>query len=357
MTLVLIVLQLDSSDLPWLVYILGIRYYLAYVPLMFIMRDVMRRGDTDRYIKLMLWLSIPIMLLVMLQFFSPVASNINRGLNDDINGRFLVIAGIVRPYGPFTFTQAQATYSVLSLCGLLIGLERRRALQLSWLALGVFAFACFAMGALSGARTYFIGAGIVIGFYLLGSFTSPGIRQGGARLLSVAAVVVGFLVVFVFVFPTSFDAMLQRQESTMHGGEDLTRRSLSSFTEVGAAFSDAPPVGLGLGAGSNAGAAARGETADWSLGENDWPRIVMETGPLAGALYISFRIAAFLWIFYESFAANRRTGDVSALVMFGIAGPTLLVQQITAQNQMLSFCWFTCGMTLALARTSERPTM
>lgn len=345
----LVAVEAALHPLPIALYAIGLRNYLLYIPLTFIMRDVITRDDVARYLRFSLMISVPIGVLVAVQFFSPVGSIINKGLDETIIGRFLVAAGVVRPYGPFTFAAAQATFSVLAMANLLVAYDRKQELGLPiWLWIAAAA-ASFTMGALSGARTYFIGAAGVFAFYFLGSITAPDLSKKAARTTTGLLVVAALLGTFVFVFPLAFQTMSSRQQAAEHAEGSTVARTLSMITTVGTAVDRAEPFGVGIGAGSNAGAFVRGETGAWTLGEYDWPRIVIETGPVFGLSYLAFRALFFALLFAAALRANRERSDSSALTMFGLAGPTLLVAQITGQNQMLSLCWFTCGLTLAMA--------
>lgn len=332
--------------------LLGLRSYILYVPLAFIIAECWRATDVRRFLVLCLWLSLPIALLVFIQFSSPVSHWINKGTTDDVAGRFTVAFGIVRPYGPFTFAQAQNTFAAMMTALWLIAWEKRSAFRISPYLLIAGGFATLTMGALSGGRTYFGGAILIVIAYVLAGLAARDPRQGFVRLFRAVLGAISFLVVFVVVFPRSFEAMSARQASAVTSEGSTLGRALSWFTDIVEPMQTAPFWGHGLGAGSNAAARLMGES-NFIYGETEWMRIVNETGPLVGLLIILARIGFTLWLGWICLSVNRRTGDGSSLILFGFCGYLTLIANVTGQSQLLSFCWFAVGLTLALCRQNE----
>jgi len=340
---------------PALVFMLGLRSYIAYVPLAFIIAEVFDEFALGRFVKLSLMCSLPVAVLVAGQFFSPVGSPINKGLIDGTRGIFLVADGIVRPYGPFTFVLGQSTYASMMVAFVLIAWEKRSVYKIGMALLVSATVAVTVMGALSGARTFFGGAILVVLAYLLASLSGGRPTQGLSRIIFVVLLSAVFFFTFIVIFPTSFSAMSSRQVQAEHAEGSTLARGLSMFTQVGQSISSAPPFGHGIGAGSNAGAfiSSGGTAGDWTLGEYEWPRIVQELGPFAGILFIAFRVGLSALLALKAFHANRRARDPAALTLFGFSGYLLLTAQVVGQNQMLSFCWLTVGITMAFANCAH----
>jgi hypothetical protein len=72
-------------------------------------------------------------------------------------------------------------------------------------------------------------------------------------------------------------------------------------------------------------------------------------------MVISARVALTLWCGAIALRANVAHGDAGPLVIFGYVAPLLFYSQISGQNTLLSFCWFSLGLLLGLARTSPAP--
>ena len=347
----LALLQAIYWQYPILVPLLGIRFYLFYIPLAFIMGEVLTQYQMGRLLRFLLWTAIPIGVLVFLQFFSPVASPINKGLTDDVEGRFTVVAGIVRPYGPFTFVAPQANWAAMLLAVIIICWERLKTYRISiWLFLAATA-ATLIMGALSGSRTYFGLALIIMIFYIFAGLTSSKMATGVKRLFYVFSLLFIFSIVFMVTIPTANESMSKRQESAAASEGSTVGRAIDGL-DIVEPFNNAPILGYGLGAGSNAGNAVRGASA-LSLGETEWGRMINELGILFGYPIILFRILFLTSLGFLALMINRKTSDGAALVMFGFLGPLLLVGQITMQNQLVAICWFVVGMQLAFIRLAK----
>lgn len=338
---------------PPIVMALGIRSYVLYIPLAFILGHELSDADIRKFIIVSLYISIPISLLVFLQFTSPVESPINKGTSDDIESRFVVVAGIVRPYGPFTFTQAQAHFTALMVAITLIAWEKRRQYAIPTVLLGAGAFSTLTMGALSGTRTFFGLAALVCAAYVLAGLAAPQARQGVARLASFASVLIAFFVVFTVLFPTSFSAMSERQGEAEYAEGSTIARALRGF-DISEQLNSAPLFGYGAGSGSNAATVIAG-LEGFVYGETEWGRMVNELGSLIGPLAILFRVGVTLWLGWRCAKINRLTGDGAALILFGFSGYMLLYAQTTGQNQNLSFCWLAAGLTLSLCRSAQAP--
>src|SRR5208283_2207626 len=172
----LIVIVIQGSYLPInpIVYVFGIRNYLGYVPLAFIMGDLMTRDDINRMLRIILNTTLPIAPLVVLQFVSSPESIFNQAIGSDTDGIFLVAEGVVRPYGPFTFVIGQSTFAVMALAVFMIVIERRKEVRLSPLMLLACGAATGCMGAVSGSRTYFVSAGLIFLAALVSAVTARG---------------------------------------------------------------------------------------------------------------------------------------------------------------------------------------
>ncbi|WP_369062144.1 hypothetical protein ABOZ73_07920 [Caulobacter sp. 73W] len=345
-------LQAANAGLPPVVYAVGLRNYILFVPLMFIIGECLDERGLRAVINTVLIIAVPIAVLVILQFSSPVFSPINKGLDETVKGRFLVAQGVVRPYGPFTFVQAQNYFSIFTLACVLAAVELRQKLGISSPIIILGAVATIIMGALSGSRTFFVSAAILILFYCLPGLVSRDRRKAAARLAIVGASIGAFIIAFTVIFPKAYSTMSERQ-ATAEGSEgSIFARMTSIMTAgVGPAIETAPPLGFGLGAGSNVGTAATG-VRSWSLGEYDLPRMINELGPVAGLVAIMIRSGLGLWLLLVAVSAAMRSGNGAALPMAGLALILIVSGQVVGQNQVLSFCWLAMGMTLALSRTA-----
>ena len=333
------------------VYLIGLRNYLFFVPLIFVIPNVFTREDVNRFIVLFLYLTIPSGLAAVLQFYSPVDSFINKGIDDNPEFVFQVVTGVVRPYGLFTFSQAQATYAALSLTMALIALERRSELKMNTPLFAASLVAIGSMGVLSGSRTYFLAAGMIFISYAIASVTSSRPIVAAQRGLIVIGAVTALSVLMIFVFPQALETMTERQVNAERDEGSTLIRAVSMATEVATVFDDTPFFGRGIGFGTNAGAYLATGSLDFNLAEYEFTRIVQECGPFLGLIVISMRVALAIWLGILAIRANLRNGDAAPLLIFGYIAPLLFIGQISGQNTLVSLAWFTVGIAFALEKT------
>ncbi|WP_173486299.1 MULTISPECIES: hypothetical protein [unclassified Aliiroseovarius] len=335
---------------PLIVPLLAIRYFVLYIPLAFIMWQVLDEGQIRRILVFLLWVSVPVAALVMLQFLSPVASPINKGITDDIDSRFVVIEGIIRPYGPFTFVLGQNYFAAMMTGLSLVALDQRKRFRIGPITLFLGAMSAITMGALSGGRTYFAYLLLIVLAYIFAGLTARRARVALKRLVTVTLFAAVFVTMFVVVFPQAFASMTQRQINASANEGSPILRATSMITDGFYALDEAPLLGTGIGSGTNAARAAVGVTRGFINGEMEWQRFIFEFGPPLGALMLALRTWLVLWLFHYALRVNRQTGDGSALIFWGFVGPMLLTAQISMQNQMVSINWVSVGLMLALAK-------
>jgi hypothetical protein len=349
----LAIVQSIYRDLSPIIPVIAFRYYLFFIPLAFIIGDVFDADDLKRWTKWNLYMLVPLAALSLLQFYSPTDSFINSGvgqvdISQDKDYIFVVAEGVVRPYGTFSFTTGQALYSIFGVAVALIALERRRQLNLSTLVLLIGVISAFAMGAVNGTRSFFIGATIVIAAYFVSSATTA--TRFRTRIFIVAAAVLTFAFIFIVILPQAFDTMAERQATATGDEGSIFLRMISNFTEFTTVLDSTPALGYGVGAGTNVGVYLTTGERGFLIGEVEWTRLIGEMGQVVGLAVILLRVCFCVWLGLLAFNACRRKNDPSPVIWFGFVGPLLLIGQITSQNTENGFAWFGVGLVLASAK-------
>ena len=127
---------------------------------------------------------------------------------------------------------------------------------------------------------------------------------------------------------------------------------MGTFTAPVVVAGEAPFFGHGLGAGTNAGSALAGRGVGFALGEDDWQRIILESGPLVGNLFIFWRICLVIFLFSTAFKAARK-GNFLPLFIFGACFQLVLYGQI-GQPTVLGFATLGGGLLLAASQKSKK---
>lgn len=342
--------------------------YFLYVPLAFLIAEQFRREDLDRLTRHAAWLALASCPIVFLQFFSPADSVINLGSGLDEANQFKNLGaalGFVRPTGFFSSTAGQAHFVASSAALLLAAfLQRRRKPSLSPLLLWPGLIAVALMVLFSQSRTLFFMLGLILGAAAVG-----GLLTGRRRMLVRAAVLPALLVgtaavLWPILFPTAFEVFMTRWSNAQQSETQLFQfgvfgRAFHGFYAFLYHLADTPIAGYLLGFGGNAAnqldwvqlpAAAYNWQGYGAWAEDGWSRHIIELGPLLGISFIGFRVVLTLWLARKAVHAARRTGNTTALIVFGYVGIVLLQGQITGHGTINGFAWLFVGLCLAAAR-------
>ncbi len=339
----------------------GWRNYFLYVPLAFLVGAQFNASDLARFAKVTLWLSVPIALLVALQFAAPPNAPINVGFAAEKELQFkgmVVNAEHVRTTGPFTSTAGQqqfvSTAFAFLVALLLMPAARRQVGRLTLLVSTCGVLSCVGF---SGARGTFLQCGLAALCAL-----SIGLLGRGAALKTKAVylplvLTLAAVVLYPVVFPDALSAFLDRwnhasaAESHIEGG--VFGRALLGFTDFIRLIGVVPPLGHGLGYGGNASnllSATIDGVMPSKLAESDFSRHMVDLGPLFGLGFIAFRFALVAWLARLVLQATRQAPDPLPMLLFSFAGYVLLLGQITGNGTINVYGWLFVGLCIAACR-------
>jgi hypothetical protein len=332
----------------------GFRSNFLHLPLIFLIGKVF---DHDDLVKLGKWFligSIPMALLLAIQFNSAPGAFINRtvGLGETLQ----ISAGgdKIRPPGTFSFTSGVVFCGALSACFLLYG-GLTRGVYRNWLLFSA-GFALMVMIGVSGSRSVLLAVVVVIASLVAVIILRPSaLNQFGRNLLIVVAVL--FLVSRVPVFKEGvrilsdrFTATAEEEENTIAGG--LVARGFSGFAEAFKFVPVAPIGGYGLGIGTNGGAKFLTGRSMFLLTEGEWGRVVLESGPILGFAYLIWRCVLVFNLGVLSFRQLRR-GEILTIMLYCAGFIALLTGQF-GQPTNLGFAVSIGGLCLASANKRKR---
>lgn len=345
--------------------------YFFYVPLAFLIAEQFRRDDLDRLTRHVAWLALASCPIVFLQFFSPADSVVNLGSGLDEANQFKNLGaalGFVRPTGFFTSTLGQAHFVASSAALLLATFLQRRSkpsLRPPLLWSGLIAVAL--MVVFSQSRALFLLLGLILGAAAVGGLLT-GRRRAVMRAAVLPALLVGTAaVLWPLLFPTAFEVFMTRWSNAQQSETQLFQfgvfgRAFYGFYAFVYHLAETPIGGYLLGFGGNAS-----RQLDWvqlpqaaynwqrygAWAEDGWSRHIIELGPLLGIGFIGLRVLLTLWLARKAIGAARRTGNTTALIVFGYVGIELLQGQITGHGTVNGFVWIFVGVCLAAARISR----
>jgi hypothetical protein len=324
----------------------GLRTNFFHLPLIFLMPEVFDIDDVNKFGRWILIISIPMAVLMVLQYRSGPYSFLNATAGGE--GRQLdSVAGKIRPAGTFSFVTGIVQYYALVAVFVLHGLYQKRLYSLFLIAGGALSM-LIAM-AVSGSRS------AVFGVFLV--FLALGVCMLLNRALIVRSyklIFIGAICVLALSWTQVFSeglATTQKRFEMAGKSENTAERFLMEYLRPFLTISDAPFLGYGLGVGTNAGAAMLRGKVQFLLAEGEWSRIMLESGPIFGLAFILLRVAMTANIGWRCLC-RAAMGIYLPALLFGACGLNVMSGQL-GQPTSLGFAVFGGGLCLAACNKNK----
>ena len=325
----------------------GARILLIHFPLIFIIGTFFEKEDVIKMGKIVVWISIPMAVLIALQFYSPQSALVNRGVGGNMSGSgFSGAMGYFRPSGTFSFTNGTTLF--FSMAASFIFYFWLSPRQMNRIIL---------LGATVGlllAIPLSISRGLTFSVVVIMAFMLFIVSRNPKFLGQIIIAGVGIMIAMLFVgkadfFTTAIDVMAARFENAARseGGLEgtLGDRYLGGMIEAVATSLDMPFFGQGIGMGTNAGSALLSGGRTFLISEGEWGRLIGEMGALMGLSVIAIRLIISWKLFIASFY-RMRVGEILPWMLLSFA---LLVfpQGQWAQPTTLGFSTMIIGLLIA----------
>jgi hypothetical protein len=141
------------------------------------------------------------------------------------------------------------------------------------------------------------------------------------------------------------------EETSVVGG--LVGRTVGGFTEGLLVIDRVPLGGYGLGVGTSGGASFLTGQASFLLAENEWSRILLESGPILGLTFLIWRSAITMKLGWFSIR-QVRAGNTLPIFLF-MAGLFVVLQGPFGQPTTLGFAVVFAGLCLAARPLESAP--
>lgn len=329
----------------------GFRSNFLHLPLIFLIPRVLRPEDVKRIGWWTLILIIPMSALLIAQFNASPDSLLNRTASGE--GEMITAGmGKVRASGTFSFVIGVVGFYSMA-TAFLVWAVLKNGVYKNWLMF-VSGGALLIGIAVSGSRSVVGACAVVVSSLLLVIFVRPSaVNRVGQAL--VALVILGFIMTKTPIFKEGLTVLTTRFADVAQATEqsitaDLVSRVWEGFSQGIFVLGKAPFLGYGLGIGTNAGAKFLTGRSMFLLAEGEWPRILLESGPVLGLAYVLWRVSAVLrigWLCLQSV----RWSNLLPLLLFSSSFMQLVSGQF-GQPTILGFAVFTTGLALA-ARKEE----
>lgn len=327
--------------------IFGARIFLIHFPLIFVIGRVFNKADVITMGKVLLWISLPMAILIGMQFYSPQSAWVNRGVGGDLEGAgFSGALGFFRPPGTFSFISGTVAFYSLAACFIFYFLLNSKLISrvLLYAATGCLLIAI----PLSISRTLFFTVIVTLLFTIVA--VSRNSKYFGRILMGFLAMVVVFILLSnTSAFQTATKAFTARFEnaSAAEGGLQgvLVDRYLGGLIGALQNSSEQPFFGYGIGMGTNVGSMLLQGKVTYLISEGEWGRLIGELGPIMGLAIIFFR----LQISYVIGVASYKKIAKGNLLPWILLSYVLLnvPQGQWAQPTVLGFSIIGAGLTIA----------
>ncbi|MHA4894183.1 hypothetical protein ACXZ1K_05470 [Pedobacter sp. PWIIR3] len=282
----------------------GARIILIHFPFIFAMGRVFDRQDVIDLGKVILWISIPMGLLIALQFYSPQSAWVNRGLGGDVAGAgFQGALGYFRPPGTFSFTNGTTLFfSVVAVYVIYFWLSSDSVNKIVLLFASASVIASIP---LSISRSLFFGIGVSVIFAIIAALKSG--KYVGQIITTFFALFIGLIVLSqLSFFQTATEAFTERftNANESEGGIEgvLGDRYLGGLVSALVNSSEQSFFGQGIGMGTNAGSKLlTGDNTVFLISEEEWGRVIGEMGPILGLGIIFIRLGLCLKLFVKGY--------------------------------------------------------
>lgn len=353
-------LQITFNAFNPLVLLIGFRNYFLLLPLTFIIAEFFTKEDLIRFARITCWLALPTVVLVYLQYHSPVDAFINKNVGEgESTTIFTVAQGIVRTSGFFSFTSGHSQY-VLFFVGFLflnyfLPKDERFLSPLLYIILLLIAPV---MVIYAGSRGL-ISSILILSFFIMTAALLSIHRKSSFRVWGMFALG-GVLVYFLATtFLSENLGILESRFEAASKSEDTIYRFFSPYINFFKAYGfDVPSWGMGLGIGSNAGSFLMSGSRSFVTAESEWQSVMAEAGPILGSVFILYRVCLSIGVLCTAFMVFRKKGYIIPVIFASMIFMLFLNGQITKQGTSLYFAWFFMGLALAANRiysATERP--
>lgn len=332
----------------------GLRINYLHLPLIWVMGEVLDRRDVERIGAGLLLAAIPMTLVMVRQFRSPMDAFINRGVGADEVGQIFGADGRIRPPGLFAFISGPQLF--FPLCAAFFFDEIAGAKRMPWYALIACGLAIAVALPVSISRTVMLGTVVVaVAFVCALPFSSAKLSSLTRPLMLLAVLGAGLSFTPAFregasVFMMRWDSA--ESEAGAAAWTGVVDRTVSGFTNPAYFLSIAPLLGHGIGTGSNVGARLISGEVGFALAEEEWGKVLLELGPVIGSAFILFRMVLVGWLGWRSWRALRGDRNVLPLLLFAAAALTILQGQ-WGPPTVLGFAVVGAGLLLGALKVEQ----
>lgn len=330
------------------------RIYFFHFPMMFIMAKILSKRDVLKMGRFILYVSMPMTALVVMQFYSPQSAWVNMGVGGEGTAGFAGAMGYFRPPGTFSFTAGYVCFQALVGCYLLYFLVENKkmpkGIKIPQRTLYVILICYLISIPTSISRTHFFQTIVFLLFLFVAAMRNNRLKGNFFKFILMGGVAIAILMVSGLGGEqmAAFTERLNTANEAEGGMEGVVGDRYAGSLWAAFTIFNIPFFGYGIGLGTNVGAKMMGGDM-YSFGfnaEGEWTRIVGECGYLIGWTIILVRLVFSVTVFSRSYRSLVRRNDLLPWML--CAGMLLTVPQGQwAIPTNLGFSIMAGGLTLA----------
>ena len=324
----------------------GVRSNFLHLPLIFLIPRVFNLDDVRKIGKWILILALPMAMLMVKQFYADPESAIVQGISAEF-GQISAALGKIRPPGTFSFITGIVSYYALVAAFAIYGVLCKKVYKtpLLYIAIG----GLLSASVVSGSRSFV--AAVMMVLVALGVLMIKRLSFASRtpRLIFLVGIVI-FAISSIYFFKEGKEVLETRFEEAARVEADsggMVGRFFAMFSPV-KLFADVTILGQGVGAGTMVGAFFLTGERIFILPEDEWGRVMMESGILLGPWIILLRILIVLYLAQQSLKSIKKGNALPTLIL-GACGIGILNGQF-GQPTTLGFAVFGGGLCLAACR-------
>lgn len=334
-----------ASDAHFIVTLFGLRTNYLHLPLVFVMARVFDRGDVIRFGRAVLICSVPILVLMIMQFRADPSDPINAVAGAGTGGQLRGSMGKIRPPGPFSFISGVVSFFALAMAFVVYGWQSRKG-AIPRVLLVVASLVVVAAVPISISRSTLFGI-VIVG--LFGMVTAMRDLQRVPKMIGpLLALSIPLMLAADTIYVQAFTTRWEEARDAGGGGfaSNVIQRMIGDYTQPFEVAANAPMFGHGVGLGTVAGARLMTGTNTFLLSESELSRIVLELGPPLGFAFILWRFWLACMMVIKGWMNFLSTGDALSWLL---AGATFLsvVNGQWGPTTNLGFSVFVSGLSLA----------
>lgn len=343
-------LQIIFIQTSPLLLIIGARFWLLYLWFSYAAAVSMSEHDFNFINKTIIFTLLIMTPLAVMQHFLPPNAFINKQVDGDESGIFLVSAGIVRVTGFFSFTLgyttllALVTPFVLALNTPGMKLWNKKWIpKVAMLSLGVATI-------VSGSRGAIIFFFILFFFYVLVNFLYFKRNKLGAALLMLSVTMLSLSLIFYFFSRSVLSNQERFSDAAQY--ESILGRIIWSVLGEPQMYKNFSLIGLGVGMGTNLAGALKSGERTFLLAEVEIARVILEGG-LLGLIFLGLKFIVIVVGLNRSWRIMKLFSNILPLLLWIATTIALLSWSIIGQLTVNALGYLLLGLAIASLRLTK----